>query len=209
MKIKFKSLFDKATKAIYAEQFDFSELVKYLCNDNNNSDLLKTYIVIQLVTENILPIDKTIITKAINLYLEAEKMLINTKESSLMLSYNEAKAQKVFFESKEYFTYGQIAYNSNRYSYEGLKYKLEKVKKGPLTLEEHQKYKALSKQILEAENNLEEHTNKATSDEALDDVFDKIKLEVEEDIKINGKKTNEELDKEYENLIKEFKKTIK
>lgn len=206
---KLKALLNKATTAIYSERFDFSELVKHLCEKRNNYSLLKAYVVIHIITEKCIPIDKTETKKAIKLYLESENMLLNSTDPELVLSLYKAKAEKGFFESKVDFTIGELAFKSNEYSYEGLKYKIEKIKKGPLTLEEHEKFKNLSKQIFEAENNLKDQTNKSLSDKSLEEALNKIKLAIEDDIKKNGNKTDEELDRDYQDLINEFKKTIK
>lgn len=209
LKKELKSLFNKATKAIYSEQFEFSDLVNYLSINDNKNNLLKSYIVIQIVTEKVIPISKAGIEKAMELYLDIKSKSTNSSETELYLSYHKTKAEIGFLESKEYFTYGELAYKTNEYSYEGLKYKIEKIKKGPLTITEHEKFKALSQQINESENTLQEYSIQSIDEKKINETFNKIKLEVQKENEITGYKTDEEIDKEYEELIKEFRKTIK
>lgn len=197
-----------ATTEIYSEKFEFNELKNMLAPSNNNIDLLKAFIAIQAVTKRVLPVDKSDFDLAIEEFISAEQLLIETKEYETILGLHQAKAEKGFLETKVYFTYGKNAYESNEYSYEGLKYKVEKIKKGPLTLEEHEKFKTLANQISETENKLAE-IDELKSKEAANEAFMKIKEEVEKDKIKNKPKTKEELDKEYEELVKEFGKISK
>lgn len=77
--------------------------------------------------------------------------------------------------------------------------------RGPLKLEEYEKFKKLTKQLDEAENKLDDKE----SLEAAKEAFEKLKDKVEFETIKNGTKNKEELDKEYEYLIKEFVETTK
>jgi|688.fasta_scaffold400475_2 hypothetical protein len=53
-----------------------------------------------------------------------------------------------------YILTGKLAYKTNKYSFEGTIYYLEKEKKGPVTLKEREKWGLLSKEVNESEENL-------------------------------------------------------
>lgn len=113
---------------------------------------------------------------------------------------------------------GKLAFKQNEYSYEAAIYHLEKVKKGPASLKEKEKWKVLSSNLEQAERNYNDHLQKLKeleeeeSTKAAQAVLDKMIAERDERRKhMTDEEIQNEIAKakvEREEILRQLKETV-
>ena len=166
--------------------------------------MLRAYVAIQTATRLTEPICNRDIDHALDEIYSSEQHL-NEPDFETILGLHKDLAEIYWLKKTETILEAKLAYKNNKYSYEGIIYSLGNAKKGPTTSEEREEYRKLAKEIYEAEHKLEEYLDEKASKEAAEKAFKKLKHEVESEIRENGLKTKEELQEEFDDLIKQLK----
>ena len=146
-----KSLISEANESIYSEQFNFEVVFSKIAS---KSSKLKALIAIQYAVNYNEPLKKVDIIEALNESKVTEKEVQKGKEMDIFLNLLRDSVKLDWLKKTEYILNGKLAYKTNKYSFEGTIYSLEKEKKGPVTLKEREKWELLSKEIIESEENL-------------------------------------------------------
>lgn len=179
-------------------------LVNILSPRDVGVDLLRAYVAIQTATKLTVPICEKDIDDALD-KLHSSEQHINEPDFKTILGLHKDLAEIYWLKKTENILEAKLAYKTDEYSYEGMIYRLEHDKKGPTSDQERDKYRKHSKAIHEAEEKLEEYLDEKASKEAAEEAFKKIKDEVESEIRENGPRTKEDLQKEFNDLIKQLK----
>jgi hypothetical protein len=201
---KIKRFIKLAAEVIYSEQFDMEILVKELSSSNKSVDLLLAYIAIQVATRLTGPISKNDIDCALDNFHSSEQHLTEP-DFETILGLHKDLAEIYWLKRAEAILEAKLAYKTDEYSYEGMIYILENTKKVPATNQEREKFRKLAKEIYEADQKLEKYLDEKASQEAAEEAFKKLKDEVESEIRENGPRTKEELQKEFDDLTNQFK----
>lgn len=199
-----KRLIKLATEAIYSEQFDMEFLVKKLSSSDEGIDLLRACVAIQIATRLTVPICENDIDYALD-KLHSSEQHLNEPDFKTILGLHKDLAEIYWLKKTESILEAKLAYKTDEYSYEGMIYRLENDTKGPATNQQRDKYRKLSKNIYEAEGKLEDYLDEKASKEAAEEAFKKLKTEVESEVRENGPRTKEDLQKEFDDLINQFK----
>lgn len=152
-----KSLIKQATKTIYSEQFDFEIVLQRL---TVKSDKLTALIAIKFAVYLDEPVSKDDIKQAIK---EVQQSKIEFKEEEQMEVFLDSLKDDTeidWLERTKSILDGKLAYKENEYSYEAAIYHLEKIKKGPSTPKEKEKWKTLSSNLEAAEKIYNNHLQK-------------------------------------------------
>lgn len=214
---KMKSLIKQATETIYSEQFDFENILKRL---TGKSDELTALMAIKFGVYLDEPVSKDDIKEAIK---EVQLSKIEFKEERQMevfLKSLKDDTELDWLERTKSILEGKLAYKQNEYSYEAAIYHLEKLKKGPSTAKEKEKWKTLSSNLEETKKNYNDHLQKLTdiqddeqSKKAAQAVLDKMIAERDERRKYM---TDEEVQNEIaqakidrENILSDLKQQVK
>lgn len=212
-----KSLIKQATETIYSEQFDYEVALQRL---EMKSDKLTALIAIKFAVYLDEPVSKDDIKQAIK---EVHLSKIEFKEKEQMEGFLDSLKDDTeidWLERTKSILEGKLAYKENEYSYEAAIYHLEKIKKGPSTAKEKEKWKTLSSNLEEAEKNYNDHVQKLMdvqdeeqSRKAAQAVLDKMIAERDERRK---HMTDEEIQNEIaqakidrENILSDLKQQLK
>lgn len=212
-----KSLIIQATETIYSEQFDYEIALKRL---EMKSDKLTALIAIKFAVYLDEPVSKEDIKQAIK---EVQLSKIEFKEEEQMEGFLDSLKDDTeidWLERTKSILEGKLAYKENEYSYEAAIYHLEKIKKGPASAKEKEKWKTLSSNLEEAEKNYNNHVQKLMdvqdeeqSRKAAQAVLDKMIAERDERRK---HMTDEEIQNEIaqakidrENILSDLKQQLK
>ena len=149
--LEMKSLISEANESIYSEQFNFEVVFSKIAS---KSSKLKALIAIHYAVNYNEPLKKVDIIEALNESKVTEKEVQKGKEMDIFLNLLRDSVKLDWLKKTEYILNGKLAYKTNKYSFEGTIYSLEKEKKGPVTLKEREKWELLSKEIIESEENL-------------------------------------------------------
>jgi len=146
-----KSLIREATESIYSEQFNFEKIYSQI---ESKSNKLKALIAIKYAVSYNEPLKKADIIEALDETIGTEKEVQKGKEMEIFLDLLRDSVKLDWLKRTEYILNGKLANIKNEYSFEGSIYYLEKIKKGPATSIEREKWKSLSSEMLESEANL-------------------------------------------------------
>jgi hypothetical protein len=149
--LEMKSLISEANESIYSEQFNFEVVFSKIAS---KSTKLKALIAMQYAVNYNEPLKKVDIIEALNESIVTEKEVQKGKEMDIFLNLLRDSVKLDWLKKTVYILNGKLAYKTNKYSFEGTIYYLEKEKKGPVTLKEREKWKLLSKEVNESEENL-------------------------------------------------------
>ncbi len=145
-----KRLTKNATRLIYSEKFDFNDLVKHLTKNTHSNNLLRAYIAIRIAAEK--KLNKTAQISDILKEMHASEVLLTAPElHQTILDLRKAEAQKSIVQAEIEFSMDRLA---PEFSYRGIIYAAEKNKKGPLTQKERNRFRSLSEQLGEVEQQL-------------------------------------------------------
>ncbi len=179
-----KSLIKLATESIYSEQFDFEKVEATLIS---KSSKLKALIAIKYAVTANEPLSKVNILEALD---ETKLTKIDLEEGRAMeifLTLLRDSTKLDWLKRTEYILNGKLANKKNKYSFEGSVYSLEKIKKGPATYEEKEKWRILCKEVIEAQENLKrieqdllEKMDEDDSNKKAQAVLDKIIVDMKE-----------------------------
>lgn len=208
---KIRKLVKNITEAIYTEEYRLESLINRFSDKNNLLSLLQCYIAIKVASELNEPISNEIINNATDEFLTASKNIANRKAFDELLKLHKDLAKICFLEKMIAILERQQIYDTDKYTYEGLIYTVERNQKGPTSSIEREKYKKLANEYKEAVRKYDEYLEEddEASKKAFEEWFNKIKLEVEEDIKKNGQRGKEDLEKEREDLMRQLLETFK
>ena len=151
-----KALVKQVTESIYSEQFDFSGMLTNLLGQTNT---LQALIAIKIAVTADEPISRNDIEQALEEVYLCERDL-NEAEMQIFLKTLEESSEIDWLERAKSILEGKLALKENEYSYEAAIYRLEKIKKGPATLKERNKWKILSSNLEQAEKNYNDHLQK-------------------------------------------------
>jgi TPR repeat protein len=158
---KIKKFIKSATNIIYIEESDLiNHLEKKLVADKKPFDLLCVYIAIRIAADARTPIDKSHIKYALRELYSLNLAYQNHEEYEAVVGYLKANAEVSLIRAELEFMIAKKAYDTDKYSYQGIMYSIAKAKKGPLSFEERKEFATLAKKIAEAEDELEEHLAK-------------------------------------------------
>lgn len=157
---KIESYLKCSTEILYSEKYDFSvdknqylgDMVTDIIKSQENiANLILAYIAISIVAKNKFPFDKLDINKAIKDYnfalieLEIPEMQLNTIEIWRLRALTEILKFDLDV------TIGKVAYEHNKYSYEGIVYHMSKINKGPLTITKKQELRNMTSELSNTE----------------------------------------------------------
>ena len=208
---KIRRLVANITEAIYSEKYTMESLINKFADKNNLLSKLQCYIAIKVASELNEPISNEIINNATDDFLITSKSILYRKTFDELFKSHKDLAEICFLEKMIAILERQQIYNTDKYTYEGLIYAVEKNRKGPSSGVEREKYKKLANDYQEAMRKYEEYLeeDEKAYKKAFEEWFNKTKLEVEEDVRINGPRSKEDLEKEREDLWKELSETLK
>lgn len=207
---KIRKLVENITEAIYSEEYRLESLINKFADKNNLLSKLQWYIAIKVASELNEPINNKIINNAMDDFLTASKSILHRKTFDELLKSYKDLAEICFLEKMITILERQQIYDTDKYTYEGLIYAVEKNRKGPTSSIEREKYRKLANEYKEAVLKYDEYLkeDEEASKKAFEEWFDKIKIEVAEDIKRNGQRSKEELEKEREDLMRQLLETM-
>lgn len=226
-----KKLIKTAIEFVYAEQFDFNILAEQLIDQYPRVNLIRIFAAICVAAETKLGAQAQYNDFFDELRL-SELSVQDLEDYQSLLDLYKARAELGLSKVKLEFTVNQFA---PEYSYQDILNRAEKAKKGPLSFRERENIRELADEIYNLDcqvENLEQkvnvnkispqrrlvvirqhvlqktHDNKKSSKEKAEEVFEKIKDEVEAERKIYGSRSKEDLAKEREELISQLKEIV-
>lgn len=210
-----KSLIRQATETVYSEQFDFESILAKL---STRTDRLQALIAIKFAVYIDEPITRDDIKQALEEVHSAKRDLKEDGEMKTFLKILQESTEVDWLERTKSILEGKLAFKQNEYSYEAAIYHLEKVKKGPASLKEKEKWKVLSSNLEQAERNYNEHLQKLKeleeeeSTKAAQAVLDKMIAERDERRKhMTDEEIQNEIAKakvEREEILRRLKETV-
>ncbi len=154
---KMKSLIKQATEAIYSEKFDFDSILEKMLYQ---TDKLNSLIAIKFAVFINEPLNKDDIKQALEEVQLAKGDMKDDDVMQTFLRLLQESTELDWLNRTELILKGKLAFKQNKYSYEGAIYHLENAKKGPASIKERDKWKALANNLEEAENNYNTHLSK-------------------------------------------------
>lgn len=146
-----KTLIKRVTETIYSEHFDFDEILKNLLDQTGK---LQALTAIKFACNINKPLNNEDIKQAIDELNCVYNNLKEKEEIKIYLKTLQESAEIDWQKRTKLIHEGKLAYKVNKHSYEAAIYHLEKRKKGPASSKEKEKWKKLSNDILEANQNL-------------------------------------------------------
>jgi hypothetical protein len=194
-------------------------LLQRITKNFKDSEMIHGYIAISVATKLSEPLSKIDIINALETIDLANNVSHDSERFKNILKVHAEAAEKNWQAKKELIKAGRQALKRDKYSFEASVYKNEKTKKGPSSSEERAKWKTLSSNIKEAEekfNIAEANYNKRLEEEReknlnarAEAALQKIIAEVEEEKKIFGEKSKEQILEEREELLREIRTKLK
>lgn len=151
-----KRLIRFATEAIYSEQFDMDATVERLSNKNEQIGLVRAYIAIQTATKLTEPLNNANVIQSLE-ELASSEQYANGPKFAKIIDLHKHLAETSWLQKTKEILERKLAYKNDEYCYAGMIYRLENIKRGPLSQKEREETKAFNKQIKESEHKLTEH----------------------------------------------------
>ncbi len=216
---KFKNIVTKVNEYIYSERFEMKNLLQAITTNFRDDEMLRAYVAIEVATKLTEPLSKQDIDYALEVIASAEQVSYDSEQFKDILQIHKISAENNWKEKTELIQKGKQSRKKDKYSYEGAIYDLEKTKKAPSTSKERQKWKALSidyiekeqrfkvveKEYNEAVKKLREDYEEQESTIKAEAALQRIKAEVEEEKKLNGEKSEDQILKEREGILEDIK----
>ena len=170
-----KNLTIKAIEILYTEYVDFDEALVKL--HSKNYCLLETLVALKIASSINQPLHKKFIRIGVELIDKWKQEYPNEKLKTFIETYKE-NVELSWLEKVTHILAGSISSLKNRYSYGGTIFELERDRKGPLTLKEKEKWKALCENVKMTEENHAKIVNEINLT-LKKDVFAKTKKEID------------------------------
>ena len=149
-----------ATEVIYSEQFDLNAIVRNLAPNNKSLNLLRAYIAIRFAADT--KLGKEIRMDDVLREIRSSELFLNDPEACQpILDLRKAEAKVSLLKAEIELATDRLAPEC---SSTGILYRAEKAKKGPLSHQERQQLKILSRQLNEVERKIEDATNRPEED---------------------------------------------
>jgi hypothetical protein len=140
-----------ATKAIYSEQLDVDTIMKNMPGSDTSTNLLRTYIAIRVAADTKSPREARM-DDVLEETHSSELLLRDSDTCRTILELRKSQAEVSLLKAKIQFSVEQLA---PEFSYQGMVYRAERNKKGPLSFDEREKLRAMSDELAEVERRIE------------------------------------------------------
>jgi hypothetical protein len=216
---KFKNLVRAVNEAIYSERFEMKSILQLLTSNFQEAKMLQAYLAIEVATTLSEPLTKADIDNALEIISSAEHHIHEGEQFENILELHRSSAEYNWKKKTEFITNGKRARKRDKYSYEAAIYDLEKIKKAPCSSKEREKWKALSISLKESEHKYkvaeeeykeavkkqQDENDEKASKAAAEAAFQRIIAEVEEEKKLHGEKSKEQILKERDEIMGNIK----
>ncbi|MGA2822726.1 MAG: hypothetical protein ABSE72_04300 [Bacteroidales bacterium] len=165
LKRKLKRYIKRSSEILYSEKYDFSsdadQSLNRIINDItqnevNEANSLLAYIAVSLTSKKKFPIDKFDINQSQNDY---NSSIIELGYQNPQLHVLEIWRSKALINILKFYLdteIGKIAYNNNKYSYQGMIYYMSKINKGPLPIKKQQEMLELTTELSKDQKSIKE-----------------------------------------------------
>lgn len=184
------------------------ECVDKLASLRDPGELLRAYVVIQTAAELTEPVTSQDIDHVLQ-ELSSLEPCVKAPDFEAILETRKDMADIAWLERQKAILERKLAWRTNEYSYGGMIYQMEKVTRGPTSIQQRQKFQNMSLEISEAERKLQAHLEEKESLAAVEEAIDRMTRDIEEEESVYGPKSKEELDREYQDLIAQIKEVAK
>lgn len=174
---KMKSLLTEAMRTLYSEQFSFDAILNKL-----KGSRLQILLAINFAACSERPITKTLVSQLVQQLQSIQQEFNDTRKMKHLLKALEESTEIQWLLKCNIIVEGKLAYVKNEYSYKGYVYKLESIKKQPLSEDEITECKKIIKDLEVVEHKYDEEE----SIKAAQSTIAKLIEEVYEEMKYNS-----------------------
>lgn len=171
---RMKSLLKDAMKVLYSEQFSFDTVVNKL-----KGSRLQVLLAINFAACSEKPITQILVNQLVQHLQSIEQEFKDTRKMRHLLTALEESCQIQWLLKCNIILEAKLAYAEDEYSYKGYIYKLESIKKQPLSEEEITESRKLLKELGKVEDEDDEYESIKVAESAIDklikEVYDEMK----------------------------------